>query len=73
MSDKACSTRRLLSSPQMAVDHCPHCGTFHLHVGPVSMRLDRNTFDHLVDGLAVARSTVRPEHGLVGHAPIAEA
>jgi hypothetical protein len=56
MSNSNCEPRRLLVTEGLSVDHCSACAVFHVHLGPVSLRLDAASLDALLDGLSRARS-----------------
>ncbi len=64
-------TRRLAQGPGVAVDVC-ECGTFHLHVGQLSMRLPVEALEILHEALGQALLNNSPT--TVGsHMPVAEA
>lgn len=50
----SCSPRTLASSDVVRVDLCDHCGIFVVHVGPVSLRVERGALDSLSTTVAEA-------------------
>lgn len=58
-----CSSRRIVSEPLVQVDVCG-CGKVHLHLGPISVRVDRQAPTEVADALrrAVVRLAAHPDN-----------
>lgn len=73
-SATACQLVTLASGPLVRVDRCMDCGTITLHLGAVSLRLDRSAAESLWTTLGHGLSArVEPsceehaEHGRIAH------
>jgi hypothetical protein len=51
----SCSPRTLASGDVARVDLCDHCGIFVVHVGPVSLRVERGALESLSSVIAEAQ------------------
>jgi len=51
----SCSPRTLATGDVARVDLCDHCGIFVVHVGPVSMRVERGALESLAATIAEAQ------------------
>lgn len=47
----ACKTLTLASSEFCTINQCPDCDMYHLHIGPVSIRLRSDVFDNICETL----------------------
>lgn len=55
MNRERCRTVSLATSPPGSVELCVHCGCFHVHIGAVSLRFDRESFFEV--GRLIQRAT----------------
>jgi hypothetical protein len=55
-TDEPCRPVHLAGENCCDVSYCPQCKTFHLRIGPLSVRLPRVVFDEVVTTLATAAS-----------------
>ena len=54
----ACPTVTVEESEYCSITRCPDCGMYHLHIGPLSLRLREEVFDNV----CMTLSAVYREH-----------
>lgn len=55
---EACQTLTVGQSEYCSITRCPDCRTYHLHIGPLSLRLREEVFENICGAL----SSVYREH-----------
>lgn len=55
---EACQTLTVGQSEYCSITRCPDCRTYHLHIGPLSLRLREEVFENI----CAALSSIYREH-----------
>ena len=61
---EACQTLTVGQSEYCSITKCPDCRTYHLHIGPLSLRLREEVFESICGALSsVYRGALRTQGG----------